>query len=74
MTIDYCYQESMPITVAVQSKAWTVFVCSNAGVVGSNPSLGMYVCVLLFCACFVLCVGSGLATRWSPVQGDLLTL
>jgi hypothetical protein len=29
----------------------------------------MYVCVRLFRVCGVLCVGSGLATDWSPVQG-----
>jgi hypothetical protein len=34
---------------------------SNAGIVGSNPISGMYVCVRLFCVCAVLCVGSGLA-------------
>jgi hypothetical protein len=26
------YNSKSPITVAVQSKAWTVFVCSNTGV------------------------------------------
>jgi hypothetical protein len=39
----------------------TVFACSKAGVVGSNPTRGMDVCVRLFCVCVVLCVGSGLA-------------
>jgi hypothetical protein len=29
---------------------------------GSNPTQGMDVCVLLFCVSVVLCVGSGLAT------------
>jgi hypothetical protein len=29
------------------------------------------VCVRLFCVCVVLCVGSGLATGSSPVQGGL---
>jgi hypothetical protein len=43
-----------PITVAVRSKAGTVFACSNTGVVGSNPTRGTDVYV-------VLCVGSGLA-------------
>jgi hypothetical protein len=28
----------------------------------------------LFCICIVLCVGSGLATDWSLVQGDLLSV
>jgi hypothetical protein len=43
----------MPITVAAQSKAWTVFVLSKTGIVGSNPTLGMDVCVRLFCVCAV---------------------
>jgi hypothetical protein len=38
-----------PITVAARSKAWTVFVRSNAGVVDSNPTQGMDVYVRLFC-------------------------
>jgi hypothetical protein len=41
--------------------AINVFARSNTGVVGSNPTRGMYVCVRLFCVCAVLCVGSGLA-------------
>jgi hypothetical protein len=31
----------------------------------------MFVCMRLFCVCVVLCVGRGLATRLSLVQGDL---
>jgi hypothetical protein len=57
-----------PITVALQSKAWTVFASSNAGIVGSNHTQGMDACV------FILCVGGGLATGWSPVQGVLPTV
>jgi hypothetical protein len=53
---------SWPITVAARSKARTVLARSNAGIVGSNPTQGMAVCVLLFCVCVVQCVGSGLAT------------
>jgi hypothetical protein len=49
--------EAVPITVAARSKAWTVFALSNAGIVGSNPTQGMYVYV-----CVVLCAGRGLAT------------
>jgi hypothetical protein len=48
-----------PITVAARSKAWTIFARSNAGIV----------CV--YSVCVVLCVGSGLATGWSLVQGVL---
>jgi hypothetical protein len=55
------WMQILPITVAARSKAWTVFACSNTGIVGSNPTRGMDVCVRLFCVCVVLCVGSGLA-------------
>jgi hypothetical protein len=55
------------IIMAARSKAWTVSAPSNAGIVGSNPARGMDVCVRIFCACVVLCVGSSLATGWSPV-------
>jgi hypothetical protein len=51
-----------------------VFARSNAGIVDSNPTQGMDVYVRLFCVCIVLCVGSGLATGWSPVQGVLPTV
>jgi hypothetical protein len=45
----------MPITVAAQPKAWTVFARSNTGVVGSNHTRGMDVCLRLFCIFVVLC-------------------
>jgi hypothetical protein len=51
--------------MAARSKARTVFALSNTGIVGSNHSRGIDVCV---CVCVVLCVGSGLATVWSLVQ------
>jgi hypothetical protein len=57
--------------VAARSNAWNVFVHSKTGMVGSNPSRGMDVCVRLFCVCVVLCIGSDLVMRWSPVQGVL---
>jgi hypothetical protein len=59
-----------PITVAARPKARTVFARSNAGIVGSNPTQGMDVCMCVYS----VCVGSGLATGWSPVQGVLPTL
>jgi hypothetical protein len=40
----------------------TVFARSNTGIVGSNPTRGMDVCVRLICLYVVLCTGSGLAT------------
>jgi hypothetical protein len=67
-----------PITVAARPKVWTVVARSNTGIVGLNSTRSMDVCVCvcvrLFCVCVVLCVGSGLATGWSPVQGVLPTL
>jgi hypothetical protein len=38
----------MPITVAARYKAWTVFARWNTGIVGSNPTWGMDVCVPLW--------------------------
>jgi hypothetical protein len=68
------HSTTQPITVAAQSRAWTVFALSNAGFVGSNPTRGMDVCMYLFCVCVVLCVGRDIATGWSPVQGVLPTV
>jgi hypothetical protein len=61
---------SLSIAVAARSEAWTVFARSNAGIMGSNPTQGMDVCVRFFC----VCIGSGLETGWSPVQGVLPTV
>jgi hypothetical protein len=63
-----------PITVAAQSKAWTVFALSNTGIVGSKPTRGIDVCVRLFCVCVAKCAGSGIATGSSPLQGVLPTV
>jgi hypothetical protein len=57
-----CICERQPVTVAARSKAWNVFTRSDAGIVGSNPTQVMDVCVHLFCVCVALCLGSGLAT------------
>jgi hypothetical protein len=57
--------QPLPVRMAVQSKAWTVF----AGIVGSNPTEGMNVCDYS-----VFVVGSGLATSWSLIQRDLSTI
>jgi hypothetical protein len=40
-----------PITVAVRSETRNVFVRSNTGIVGSDPTWGMDVCVCRFCLC-----------------------
>jgi hypothetical protein len=50
---------SLSITVAARSKA---FSRSNTGIVSSNHTRCMDVCVRLFYVCVVLCVGSVLAT------------
>jgi hypothetical protein len=42
--------------VAARSKAWTVFARLNTGIMGSNPTWGIDVCVRLFYVCAVLCV------------------
>jgi hypothetical protein len=47
----------------------SVFVRSNTRVLVSNSTRGMGVCVLLFCVCVVLYVGSGLEMGWSLFQG-----
>jgi hypothetical protein len=56
----------VPITVAVRSKAWNILVRSNTGIVGSNPTWGMDVCVRLFCVCAVLCVQVAALRRVDP--------
>jgi hypothetical protein len=61
--------ELLPITMTARSEAWTVFARSNTENVLSNSTRGTDVC-----ACVVLCVGSGLATCWSPIQGVLTTV
>jgi hypothetical protein len=65
---------TVPLTVATRSKAWTVFACSNTGIVCSNPTQGINICVCLFCICVVLRACSGIATDWSPVEGVLQTV
>jgi hypothetical protein len=46
-----------PTTVAVLSKAWIIFASSDAGVMSSNPTEDMDVCVcaLILCVCVFLC-------------------
>jgi hypothetical protein len=40
--------------VAARSKAWTVFARSDAGIVGSNPTQGMDVCIVCVYSVFLL--------------------
>jgi hypothetical protein len=37
------------VTVAAPSKTWNIFACSNAGIVDSNPTQAMDICLRLFC-------------------------
>jgi hypothetical protein len=60
--------------VAARSEARNVIARSNAGIVFSNLTQGMDVCVRLFCVCVILCVGRGLGMGRSPVQGVLPTV
>jgi hypothetical protein len=62
------------MAVAAQSEAWTVIARLNAEIMGSNPTQDMYVSVRLCCVYAVLCVRSGLATDWSPLQGVIPTV
>jgi hypothetical protein len=45
---------SLPVTVAERSNAWTVFARSDAVIVGSNPTRGMDVYMLVRFSVFVL--------------------
>jgi hypothetical protein len=62
MLVNLQQTEAWPITVAARSMVITTFVSSNTGVVVSNSTRCMDVCMRLFCVRVVLCVGSGLAT------------
>jgi hypothetical protein len=59
---------------AARSKVWTVFSRSNTGIVGSNPTPGMDVCVYVYSVFILFCVGSGLVAAWSPVERVLPTV
>lgn len=45
------WKVSWPIMVAARFKARTISARSHTGVVGSNPTLGMDVCLRLLCVC-----------------------
>jgi hypothetical protein len=46
----------MPIIVVARSKVWTVFALSKAGIVGSNPTQGMDICVRVNSVFVLFCV------------------
>jgi hypothetical protein len=60
------------IIVAARSKAWIAFARSKTGILGSNPTRGMGVCVRLSCICVAPRVGSGLAMADSPSKESYL--
>jgi hypothetical protein len=57
-----------------RSEARTVFGRSKTGIMVSNPTRGMVMCVHVFLCCVLLCVGRGLASGRSPIQGVLPTV
>jgi putative exporter of polyketide antibiotics len=71
LIIELSIYKKQPVTVSARSKAWTVFTCSDAGIVGSNPTQGTDVCMCLFSVCVVLCLGRGLVAGWSLAKGAL---
>jgi hypothetical protein len=54
--------------MAVRSKAWNIFARSNTGVVDSNPTQGMDVCLRLFCVYVVLCKVAALRRTYHPFK------
>jgi hypothetical protein len=50
-----------PITAAARSETWNAFACSNTGIVGSNTTRGMHMC-LLFLFMLMSYVDDGLVT------------
>jgi hypothetical protein len=64
---------SLQITVAARSKARNILARLNIGIVGSNPTSGMDVRLRVFVLAFS-CIGIGLATGQSLIQGVLPTV
>jgi hypothetical protein len=57
--------------VAARSKAWTILARLDTGVVGSNPTQDMDVCVHLFCFFFLFCVWVEALRQADPQQRDV---
>jgi hypothetical protein len=73
--ISLFYINFQPVPMDEQSEACTIFGCSNTGIMGLNPTQGMDVCPHFSVLCCPdLCVGRGLASGQSPIQGVLLTV
>jgi hypothetical protein len=60
--------EEPPITVAARFTVWNALVCSNTGIAVRNPTRVMSVLTSVF---MLSCVGCGLMTGLSPIQGVL---
>jgi hypothetical protein len=69
----YITYDVTPITVAARSKAWTSSLARTLGSWIRIP-LKAWMSVCVYSVCVVLCVSSGLAMDWSPVQGVLPTV
>jgi hypothetical protein len=54
--------------VAARSKAWTVFARSDGGIVGSNPTQGMDVCVFVYSVFMLSCVEVAALRRADPLS------
>jgi hypothetical protein len=63
-----------PITVAARSKGMKPSSLARTLESWVRIPLKTWMSACLYSVCVVLCVGSGLATGWSPVQGVLLTV
>jgi hypothetical protein len=55
-----------PITVAARSEVWTVFACSKAWIVGSNPTQTVDVCVCVYSVLVLSCVQVSALHRADP--------
>jgi hypothetical protein len=60
--------------VAARPNAWTAFARSNAGIVGSNPTQGMDVCVCVYSVFVMFCVEVAAARRSDPPSKEFYRL
>jgi hypothetical protein len=56
----------VPVTVVARSKAWTVFARSNVGMVGSNSTQGMDICMCVYSVFVLSCVYVAVLWRAYP--------
>jgi hypothetical protein len=62
-----------PVAVVAWSKAWTVFACSNAVIVGSNATEGMDVYVCIYSVSVISCVRAMQPAAHSPKESYRLS-